>query len=81
MADNTLIWIVDDDAAIRELLSFIVTEAGYEIDAFSSGAEVLAQSGRAPDAVLLDLMMPGVDGVAVLKELRRRFPKLPVLMI
>ncbi len=81
MADNTLIWIVDDDAAIRELLSFIVTEAGYEIDSFSSGAEVLAHSRRAPDAVLLDLMMPGVDGVAVLKELRRRFPKLPVLMI
>jgi len=81
MADNTLIWIVDDDAAIRELLSFIVTEAGHEIDAFSSGAEVLAQSGRSPDAVLLDLMMPGVDGVAVLKELRRRFPTLPVLMI
>ncbi len=81
MTDTTLIWIVDDDAAIRELLSFIVTEAGHEIDAFSSGAEVLAHSGRAPDAVLLDLMMPGVDGVAVLKELRRRFPKLPVLMI
>ncbi len=81
MADTTLIWIVDDDAAIRELLSFIVTEAGYEIDAFSSGAEVLAHSGHAPDAVLLDLMMPGVDGVAVLKELRRRFPRLPVLMI
>ncbi len=81
MTDNTLIWIVDDDAAIRELLSFIVTEAGYEVDAFSSGAEVLAHSGRAPEAVLLDLMMPGVDGVAVLKELRRRFPKLPVLMI
>jgi DNA-binding NtrC family response regulator len=81
MADNTLIWIVDDDAAIRELLSFIVSEAGYEVDAFSSGAEVLARSGQPPGAVLLDLMMPGVDGVAVLKEISRRFPKLPVIMI
>ncbi|MCJ7589277.1 MAG: sigma-54 dependent transcriptional regulator [Candidatus Aminicenantes bacterium] len=81
MNDNALIWIIDDAAAIRELLSFIVTEAGYEIDAFSSGEEVLAHSGHAPDAVLLDLMMPGVDGVAVLKELRRRFPTLPVIMI
>ncbi len=81
MADNTLIWIVDDDAAIRELLSFIVNEAGYEVDAFSSGAEVLAHSSRQPGAVLLDLMMPGVDGVAVLKEISRRFPKLPVIMI
>jgi DNA-binding NtrC family response regulator len=81
MADNALIWIVDDDAAIRELLSFIVTEAGYEVDAFSSGAEVLARSGQPPAAVLLDLMMPGVDGVAVLKEINRRYPQLPVIMI
>jgi DNA-binding NtrC family response regulator len=81
MADKELIWVVDDDPAIRELLSFIVTEAGYTVDAFSSGAEVLAHSGRPPDAILLDLMMPEVDGVEVLKEVVRRHPKLPVLMI
>ncbi len=81
MADKELIWVVDDDPAIRELLSFIVTEAGYAVDTFSSGAEVLAHSGRPPDAILLDLMMPEVDGVEVLKEIVRRDPKLPVLMI
>jgi len=81
MANNAVIWIVDDDAAIRELLSFIVTEAGYEVDSFSSGAEVLTHSAQPPAALLLDLMMPGVDGVAVLKEVNRRFPKLPVIMI
>lgn len=81
MADNKLIWIVDDDAAIRELLSFIVTEAGYGVDAFSSGEEVLSHSAQPPAALLLDLMMPGVDGVAVLKEVNRRFPKLPIIMI
>ena len=61
MADNRLIWVVDDDPAIRELLSFIATEAGYEVDAFASGAEVLASSGEPPDAILLDLMMPEVS--------------------
>ncbi len=81
MADNELVWVVDDDPAIRELLSFIVTEAGYAVDAFSSGAEVLAHSGRPPGAILLDLMMPEVDGVEVLKEIVRRDPKLPVIMI
>ena len=81
MADKELIWVVDDDPAIRELLSFIVTEAGYAVDTFSSGAEVLAHSGRPPNAILLDLMMPEVDGVEVLKEIVRRDPKLPVLMI
>ena len=81
MAAQRTVWIVDDDPAIRELLSFIVQEAGYALDAFSSGAEVLASSGPPPDAVLLDLMMPEVDGVEVLKELRRTHPKLPVIMI
>ncbi len=81
MAKQETVWIVDDDSAIRELLSFIIAEAGYEVDVFSSGAEVLANSGPPPSAVLLDLMMPGVDGVEVLKELKRQHPKLPVLMI
>jgi DNA-binding NtrC family response regulator len=81
MADNKMIWVVDDDPAIRELLTFIVTEAGYEADAFASGAEVLASSGQPPGAILLDLMMPEVDGIEVLKEINRRHPKLPVIMV
>ena len=76
-----MIWVVDDDPAIRELLSFMVTGAGYEVDAFASGAEVLASSADPPDAILLDLMMPEVDGVEVLKEINRRHPKLPVIMV
>ncbi len=81
MTDNEMIWVVDDDPAIRELLSFIVKEAGYEVDAFASGAEVLASSGKPPNAILLDLMMPEIDGVEVLKEINRRHPKLPIIMV
>jgi DNA-binding NtrC family response regulator len=81
MADKKTIWVVDDDPAIRELVTFMVTEAGYEVDAFASGAEVLASSGEPPGAILLDLMMPEVDGVEVLKEVSRRHPKLPVIMV
>ncbi len=81
MTQSTLVWIVDDDPAIRELFSFIVSDAGYEIDGFASGAEVLAHSGPPPAAVLLDLMMPEVDGVEVLKELVRRHPRLPVIIL
>ena len=81
MSTTTTVWVVDDDPAIRELLTFIVSEAGYEVDAFASGAEVLASSGKPPDAILLDLMMPEVDGVAVLKEVSRRHPRLPVIMV
>jgi len=81
MAEKELIWLVDDDAAIRELISFIVSEAGYRVEVFASGPEVLADAGAPPAAVLLDLMMPEVDGVEVLKELKRRHPALPVIIL
>jgi DNA-binding NtrC family response regulator len=81
MAAQPTVWIVDDDSAIRELLSFMVSEDGYQVEAFVSGVEVLAVPDKAPAAVLLDLMMPEVDGVEVLKELRRRHPSLPVIIL
>jgi len=81
MSKAPRVWIVDDDPAIRELLCFMVTEDGYEVEAFASGGEVLASSDPAPAAVLLDLMMPEIDGVEVLKELQRRHPALPVIIL
>ena len=81
MAEQPLVWIVDDDAAIRELLSFMVTEDGCRVESFLSGADVLVAAAPPPAAVLLDLMMPEVDGVEVLKELRRRHPALPVIIL
>jgi DNA-binding NtrC family response regulator len=75
------VWVVDDEPAIRELLNVIVSSAGYEVESFAGGAEVLACADPFPMAVLLDLMMPEVDGVAVLKELKRRQPTLPVIIL
>lgn len=80
-----LIDVVDDNAANRELLSRRLSRRGYEVREFSSGEELLAAMGRGelPDAILLDLMMPGLDGLQVLRELRAREPTLhvPVIMI
>jgi len=59
----------------------IVTTSGYEVETFAGGAEVLSCADPQPGAVLLDLMMPEVDGVAVLKELKRRHPSLPVIIL
>jgi DNA-binding NtrC family response regulator len=81
MGKASVVWVVDDEPAIRELLNVIVASAGYEVETFSGGAEVLACADPMPGAVLLDLMMPEVDGVAVLKELRRRHPMLPVIIL
>ncbi len=81
MAEQSLVFIVDDDGAIRELLSFLVAQDGHRVECFASGGEVLAAAGPPPTAVLLDLMMPEIDGVEVLKELRRRHPSLPVIIL
>ncbi len=81
MSEGGQVWVVDDDPAVRELLTFMLESAGFAVEAFSSGREVLACSGPLPDAVLLDLMMPEVDGREVLKELRRREPNLPVVVL
>ncbi len=81
MANEIKVWVVDDEPAIRELLNVIVSMAGYDVETFAGGAEVLACADPPPNAVLLDLMMPEVDGVAVLKELKRRHPKLPILIL
>ncbi len=81
MSERETVWIVDDDHAVRELLTFIIESADLEIEAFASGREVLAHPGPFPDAVLLDLMMPEIDGVEVLKELKRREPELPVVVL
>jgi len=76
-----VVWVVDDDPAIRKLLAFILESAGFEVEEFASGAEVLAVAGSLPSAVALDLMMPGIDGVEVLKEFRRRAPEVPVVIL
>ena len=58
MSTATRVWVVDDEPAIRELLNVIVSTAGYEVETFAGGAEVLACADPPPGAVVLDLMMP-----------------------
>lgn len=80
MADDT-IWLIDDDPTVRALVEHILDGAGYQVEGFSSGPEALAATGRRPDAVLLDLVMPEMDGAQVLRELKRRYPDLPVIVL
>lgn len=66
-----LIYIVDDEPHIRRLASIGLRDAGFETAEFSDGSVLLhAMRQTLPDAVLLDWMMPGQDGIAVLKALR-----------
>jgi two-component system nitrogen regulation response regulator NtrX len=77
------ILLVDDEANIRRMLGALLQSEGYETAEAANGTAALAALEAAgPDAVLLDLMMPGgPDGIATLEQLKRRAPDLPVIMM
>ena len=65
------ILVVDDDPSIREILSIQLTRLGYEVSTASDGIEaVSAFKVFAPDAILMDLMMPRLDGLASCQQIR-----------
>jgi DNA-binding response OmpR family regulator len=76
------ILIVDDDDSVRSLLRMTLPEDEYEIDEATDGEQALARlDERVPELVLLDWKMPGRHGSLVLDELKRRHPKLPVIVL
>jgi DNA-binding response OmpR family regulator len=71
MSDPTRVLVVDDDRDIRDLVTFKLEQAGYEVRQAEDGLQGLeAVRSWAPDLVVLDVMMPGLSGVDVTRELR-----------
>ena len=76
------ILVIEDDPQIADLLRRGLIYEGYSVKLASDGAEGLAAArDHQPDLVLLDLMLPGMDGLAVLQEVAARWPALPVVMM
>jgi|SRR5947209_4885471 len=74
--------VVDDDRALRDVLRRTLTLAGYEVRLTESGSGALAEvAGSVPDAVVLDIGLPDIDGVEVCRLLRREGNRVPVLML
>jgi signal transduction histidine kinase/CheY-like chemotaxis protein len=83
MGDGPLLLIIDDSPELIEIMRTDLVEAGYRVHAALSGEEGLEKAARIkPDAILLDIIMPGMDGWAVLKTLRRspELSSLPVII-
>jgi two-component system response regulator MprA len=77
------ILVVDDERAVRESLRRALELESYEIELAADGPEALEtlESDRQPDAVVLDVLMPGMDGLEVCRTIRREGNRVPVLML
>ncbi len=77
----TSIMVVDDDQDLAEMLGIVLTGAGYEVDLVNRGDEVMPLfTSQNPDLVLLDVMLPGLNGVEVCK-LIREVSMVPIVML
>ena len=76
------ILIVDDEPPVVRVLSEYLIEQGFDVRGVFSGVQALARmSQEQPDVVLLDVRMPELDGVEVLRRIRDNYPRIPVLMV
>ena len=78
-----MIWCVDDDSTIRDIEVYTLTQTGFEARGFADGISMLeALKVEKPELIVLDIMLPGKDGVEVLKEIRNNpeTRKIPVIM-
>ncbi len=85
MEEKALIWMADDDDRLSSMVGEYLGQAGFDFAALPSGDALLerlqTQGAAPPDALILDLMMPGTDGLETCKKLRLSHPQLPILML
>lgn len=82
--DNKRILIVEDDDSLRHIMHDNFTQAGYEVLVAPDGEEGLKQAMEGkPSVILLDIMMPKLDGIGMLKQYREKMPdsQVPVIML
>ncbi len=75
------VYVVDDDLGERHALEFLFESHGYRVKSFPSAESLLEQEPHLPGCVVTDLMMGAINGLALLEEIQRRVPELPVIVI
>lgn len=79
---NKHILVIDDDVGIRESLSLVLGDAGYQVDTVESGEQGIERVRNGNyDLVFLDIKMAGMDGIETLREIRKMGKKIPVYII
>lgn len=76
------VMVVDDEARACDVLAKVLTEEGYRVVTAQSGEEALVLAEKVhPELILLDIVMPGLDGIATLRELYRRGERAVIVML
>lgn len=76
------IFVVDDDLAIREVLSLMVHDAGYDVEAFESGHDMLKSLQKVvPNAILLDYLLPGEVTEDIIQNIKEKDIKTPIILM
>src|SRR5215510_16400892 len=82
MAERFRVLVIDDDPSVRDYMEALVSRQGYQVFAAADGEQALKVLAETrPDLVTLDVVLPGMDGLATLAELKRRLPEVPVVML
>jgi len=82
VSETKTVLVVDDEPALVDVVAYNLRQAGFEVATAADGREALeAAEAVRPDLVVLDLMLPGLDGFTVCRVLRERSPALPIIML
>ena len=76
------VWVIDDDRSIRWVLERALRQAEMDVTSFSNGVGIIDALARdRPDVILSDIRMPGIDGLDLLRQIKARYPGLPVIIM
>ncbi|HVZ68899.1 MAG TPA: response regulator [Rhizomicrobium sp.] len=82
MNERTLICVIDDDDLMRQTIGRILREAGYDvIDTKDGDAGITAIERASPKLLITDIIMPNREGIETIREVKRRFPAIPIVAI
>ncbi len=82
MNPSTRILVVDDDPGVREYLEAVISRWGYSVSAVAAAEPAFHQLDEMPpDLIVLDLLMPGMNGIEALHRFKQRLPDVPVVMV
>ena len=82
MANDDLVYVVDDDAAMRESLEFLLDAAGFSVTTFDSAADFLQQLPRLTfGCIVSDIRMPGIDGMELLRDVKAGRAEMPIIIM